>query len=960
MEAFLDQVTRHILKKYPDETGEICIVTPNRRAGLFIRKYFAAAIDKPAWAPEILSIEDFINRISGYTVPDNIGLQFELYTVYQGLERGQAESIDSFLQWSPVLIRDFDDIDNSMADPDKLYSYLQDIRYIDTWNPDGSPLTAFQQQYLDFIKKIQVYHNKFGERLLPRNLAWQGLSSRHAANMVVEGTAELPRETTIFAGFNALTRAEETIITALLKEGKAEYLTDEDPFYTEDNEHEAGQFIRQYRKMFNLPAPDAQSGYFKHTPKNIHILGIARNVNQARLAGNLLRNEAALTGDEDTALVLANENLLIPVLNTLPADIQHINVTMGYPLSKTNMFDFFDALVQLQLNADPGSHDSQDGPAYYHKDIHRLFSHSSSSLLWDTDHGETYTSTLTQNLNASNQSFCTFDTLKSFSPDPEGFARAFSFLQKNRQKKPEGMISDLLELTGTFDRLFREKAASQGKDIVNTPFFADFESLYSFATLLRRLEAYLQDYAFIEDLKTVQRLLKQAAAESRLSFSGEPLQGLQVMGMLETRSLDFTNVILLSANESILPKPTASHSFIPYEVKRSFGLRVYHDQDAIYAYHFYRLLQRAENIYIIYNTQSQDIGTSEKSRFITQLQYELPGYNPSIHIREEIISLPAPVNKKEETVIIEKTDDILRDLSKAAQKGFSPSALSKYINCPLQFYFERLAGLDETDAVEETLEASTIGNIVHGVLEELYKPYTGKTLTVAITDNMVNDLADTVSRLFAREYSGGNIHQGKNLLLYHMIRRYLENILLAEKSGLTQAAEKNIVVTLESLEQTLEANIQAGSTPYHNGTIHMKGKADRIDRHGGVVRIIDYKTGKVQPNELSFQEWAAPFTNSVKARNFQLLCYAWLYHKNFPDIRYIEPGIISTRNPSVGLQSMKHPGGKGILQESDLAEFEVSLQDLLKEIMDPATPFSQTGDEDRCKYCTFKVFCRRY
>ena len=963
MQSFLQEVTSHILTNYPDTTGEICVVTPNRRAGLFFRKHFAAGLAKAVWAPDILSIEEFINRITGYTIPDSMGLLFEFYGVYKNLEKENAESIDAFMSWAPALLRDFDEADSALANPEKLYNYLQDIRYIDTWNPDGSPLTEFQKNYLAFTGKMHSYHKALGKHLTEKKMAWQGLSSRHAANKIQEDATGLPWERIIFSGFNALTEAEEAIIRTLLKENQADYLTDADPFYADDNEHEAGHFMRKYRHSLPHFQQYPEKGLYKNTTKNIHLLGIAKNVNQARLAGNLLRENTTLTTDEQTAVVLADESLLIPVLNALPGNTRHINVTMGYPLSKTNMFAFYDTLFQLHLRANPGEadHTRDHTRTFYHKDLRDLFSHAAAGLLRDPEKGQDLNNALLQEMKASNRGFLGFSDLESGIRDTESFRESFGFLSDDWMKKPEKALAAMLKLTHELDLLFREKAGKQGGDIVQTPYFADFESLYYFAKIFRKMEAFLQEFPFLSSLKTLHRLFKQATTETRLSFSGEPLQGLQVMGMLETRSLDFRNVILLSANEGVLPRQKTTHSFIPYEVKKAFGLRLHHDQDAIYAYHFYRLLQRAENIFLVYNTQSGDIGSNEKSRFLTQLKHELPGYNPAINIREEIVSLPPPDGKSSTRIIrIEKSEEIMEKISAIASgKGFSPSALSRYINCPLQYYLEKIARLEESEEVEETIEARTMGNVVHGVLEDLFKPYVGQVMKPETIGHMKKLLKESLQKWFLEAYKGGNIRTGKNLLLYHLCQRYLENMLMAEREFLQQAAEENRHLTLEALEKPLKADLTIQDHSGDTANVIIAGKADRIDRIGNLLRIIDYKTAKIYDQDLSLKEWQDAVSDSKKTKCFQLLCYAWLYWQNHRETTAIEPGIISVRNPREGSWVMKHPGGKGILNGNQLTEFEEVLRGMIGEIMDPATPFTQTDNEDNCSYCLYKRLCNR-
>ncbi len=958
MHTFLEEVSRYILDKYSDQTGDLCIVTPNRRAGLFFRKRFSAAVSRPMWAPDILSIEDFINKITGLNISDSTGLLFEFYRVYQNIEKEQAEDIDRFSSWASNLMRDFDDIDNALADRGKLYAYLTDIRYIDTWNPDGKPLTLFQENYLGFIGKLGGYHEALAKHLLQKGMAWQGLSSRKAAELLDSGEYKIPWKRLVFAGFNALTAAEERIIESLQRDGKADYLIDSDPYYTNDPEHEAGRFIRKYSKKFKVVSRAEEKSFFSADGKRIHVIGISKNVHQARLAGNLLEYESFMTVDEQTAVVLANESLLNPMLNALPSKVTDINVTMGFPLGKTNMYQFFDSLFHLFLHGT--STDREEQIVFYYRDLHRLFSNSLAALLWDIHDGKHLVHDLLFTLAASNKSFCSYEALCEMASTKSGFESAFGFLHTKWDQNIPALIAMTLDLAEKLDVKLREKAANKGSDILHTSYFVDFESLYYFSSIFRRLEQLLDEFPVLDSLKTLYRLFKQLAAEAKLSFSGEPLQGLQVMGMLETRSLDFTNVILLSANEQILPKPKSVQSFIPFEVRRAFSLRLYQEQDAIFAYHFYRLLQRAKNVFIIYNTQAEDIGSSEKSRFVSQLQVELPRFNPNIKITEEIIALPPQTGRTDQPIVVEKTEEGMERLYTMAEKGLSPSALSRYINCPLQFYLEKVMSLQESEEVEETLEAATIGSVAHDVLEKLYRPFLGKLLSADDVGTFFPLVNDTLQQSFARLYSGGRIDSGKNLLLYHLTKRYLENMLKAERRQLELDAVDGNVVTLLALEEPLRAPLRVDDGTETGRVVNLRGLADRIDRSGSIVRVIDYKTGKIKQGELSFNDWDILFDDSDKAKNFQLLCYAWMYNALNPAYGKIEPGIISLRTPGKWLQTIKDPDKSGVFETEKLKTFEAGLRGVVQEILQRKIPFRQTENVDNCQYCPFKALCNRY
>jgi ATP-dependent helicase/nuclease subunit B len=561
-----------------------------------------------------------------------------------------------------------------------------------------------------------------------------------------------------------------------------------------------------------------------------------------------------------------------------------------------------------------------------------------------------------RNLTQSNRSFCSFSDLAKLSGAPEKFSKTFAFLDASWEGAPSLVSATILECCSRLDDAYREKAESMNIPLQQSPWFLDYESLYYFSTLMRRLETLADQTGLIGSLKTFYMLFRQAVQETRLAFSGEPLEGLQIMGMLETRNLDFKNIILLSANEDILPKGKSSHSFIPFEVKKKYGLQVHTDKDATYAYNFYRLLQRAENIYMIYNTQKGSIGSQEKSRFITQLQMELTEFNPRISFREEIVSMTPARDSVDHHISVEKTPEIMQRLQQMAAYGFSPSALNTYINCPLQFYLQKVARLDEADQVEETLEASTMGNVIHGALETLYKPYIQRTITAADITQMQQQAGQVLQQVFANAFEGGDISSGKNLLLTRVARRFTENFLETEKKFLENEAQP---VTILQLESPLAAvvEVDAGDQTLQVG---IRGMADRIDRVGQTIRVIDYKTGRVKQDELNVNDPETIIRDPKMSKTFQLICYSWLLRQAPGMTGDIESGIFSMRNLGAGLLTVK-PGKNSGLEKDELADhFDALLRDLLTEIMDATLPFSQTEDSDHCKYCPFRQLCHRF
>ncbi|MBW6496924.1 MAG: PD-(D/E)XK nuclease family protein [Bacteroidales bacterium] len=959
MLSFLEEVADHIFEKYPSDTGEICLVTPNRRAGLFLRKHFSKKVKQPTWSPAFLSIEDFVNRISGLQVADNLSLMFHFYEVYQSIEGERSESVDDFLRWGSVLLRDFDEIDAALEKPEELFAYLKDLKSIETWNPDGKELTEFQQNYLDFFNKFSQYHQALRSYLGEKNMAYQGMSYRKAADNLKQNPDILPWKKVIFAGFNALNQAEESIIDTLKKAGLAEVISDSDPYYEDNPRHEAGHFIRKYRKKWDIPFGEKKDSLFSN-PKKVKVLGIARNVNQAQLAGNILDVNAGLPLNEQTALVLANENLLIPVLNALPERARAINITMGYPLAKTSLHGFFEALLQLHLTADRlnAAHNGQP-PAFYYKDLLRFFSNTCSALLYDPVTGQQKLDKLLRAISQSNRTFYRFDDLLTLTEASEDFAGSFHFLSENWPNEINLVIPALREISLRLDSAFRQKGGESFDSLQKSPFFIDFEALYYYGRILSRIESVLTGSQSIQSIRTLWLIIKQTVAETRLAFSGEPVEGLQVMGMLETRNLDFKNIILISANEDVIPKGKSGNSFIPFEVKRKFGLQVHSDKDAVYAYHFYRLLQRAENVYLIYNTESGGMGSSEQSRFITQLQHELPDFNPTTELSSELVSLSPAIKTGKEGISIIKDEEIMARLEQMGSFGLSPSALNTFIRCPLKFYLEKVARLREAEEVEETIEASTMGNVVHGVLEDLYSSFKKQVISPEMVSAMQDKVHELTIRRFSEHYPEGDINSGKNLLLFSLAKRQIENFLKWEHSRLQEAQQQGQLLTLIDTEAKLSGSIRvevAGKI----AEVKISGKTDRIDKLGSTVRVIDYKTGKVDERALRIKVFDQLIEDVKYEKAFQVLAYTWLYQHENPEETNVESGIFSMRNLKSGfLKSEVDPKGPDAGLDP-INEFGRLLQTLAERIMDPSEVFSQTEKQENCKFCPFQALCGRF
>ncbi len=931
MQSFLERTVEHLSLKYGEGLPGLCIVLPNRRAGLFFRKHLAKSLKKPTWAPEIFSTDDFIARISGLTIADTVTQLFALYGIYRDHKGADAEDFGSFSRWAGLLLNDFSEADSSLADTEKLFRNLAEVREIENWSLSAEQLSDLQKDYLKFWDSLGHYYHELGPKLLKQNMAYKGQAYRIAADNIEQRIKEHSWTKVIFAGFNAMSAAEEKIIKILLQSGKAEALWDTDTYYTNDKVQEAGKFLRRYKKDSVLGKEFLwEDELIAKEEKDIHVIGVPKGVAQAKAAGEIL-SSLKEKAESSTALVLADENLLFPVLHSLPASIQNVNVTMGYRLRNTPLYSLFEAVFRLHENAR-----GKTSPRFYHKDLLRFLSHPyTGALLYSEDisAGE-----LSRQIRRRNIVYISEKELGDAASKSEVLGTVLK-----KWENASGALDTLSALLELMKENFRERSTPDEKkqDI-------ELEYLLAFSKVLKRIRSIPEREEFILEPKTLRGILQQVLRNATLPFSGEPLSGLQVMGMLETRALDFENVILLSANENILPSGRTHHSFIPYDLRKAYGLPVYSDRDSIFAYHFYRLLQRSKNIWLLYNTETDTFGNGEQSRFITQLLSELPTANPKVKISRQLL-YAGGTEAEESGISISKSKEVIEALEQKAAKGFSPSLLNKYINCPLQFYFHAVAGLREADEVEESIGADVLGSVIHAVLQDLYTPHLSVNITAGDIQKMIPRVEELMRQKFLEHFRESDLAYGKNLLAQKVALRFVNNYLKKEAEAL-EAGEK---LQVNALEVSLEATMNIGKR-----TILLKGTADRIDRKGGITRIVDYKTGKAGDKELELEDWEQLRLDSSLAKSFQLLMYAWLYSRTQERKEDLVSGIISFRELSAGLKPVSIQG-ETALNADKLNKFEEQLQLLLKDIFDERLPFSQTEEPANCVYCDFREICRR-
>lgn len=946
---FLEFVARYIHEHYKDNVENLCVVLPNKRGALFLKQYLAKSFGKTIWLPAIISAEELISELSGLKSPEEIDLICRLYESYKFCYGVNAEPFDSFAKWGNLILQDFNEIDRYLADSKQLYENLRDIKVIENWSLGEENLTPFQIKYLEFMNSLGAIYKHFTEQLLNEKMGYQGLAYKLAVkNLPV---SEFPQRfhKIIFAGFNALNAAEIKIFGSLLESKKADILWDADRYYLDNHLHEAGLFLRKNFEFFKQKEP-VHTGEFFRSNKTIQIIQVPKQIGQAQVVRQCVQKylDAKIPLDK-VAIVLANEKLLWPVLQQLPEGVEHVNITMEYPIRYTSSFAFIDSVIQLQISF---SKQQRTNKTIYHRDLVSLLQQPLFGTLLRSLQCDAITHKIISEVNEKNISFVHRKHLLEFFGEDY---HKLKFLFEE-QLNISGLCKNIsVILAGIQDYFIKEKPANR--------IFLELEYLNVLIKNLNRISDLMNTYPHFSNIRAFRQLYSQIVGSSSASFIGEPIKGLQIMGVLETRTLDFEHLIFVNVNEGVLPSGKSINSFIPNDLKRAFDLPLYLEKDAIYSYHFYRILQRASDITITSDSETDTFGKGEKSRFITQLQLELSQYNPSVTIEEKVAGTSKNSIKLENRIDLEKNESSLERILKKATSndqfgGLSPSGLITLKECGLKFYFRYGAGLKELKEVEENAEANTFGSILHLALEELYKNFSGKVVHSEELKQILPLIESTVKSCFTRFFETDEL-SGKNVLQLEVIKVYVDKLIRNDISWIEKLKKENQFLTLNYLEQEFTAPLEI-TTSEKKQTVFIKGKIDRIDSYGGIVRVIDYKSSVKQTDKFEFIGFEDLFTDKNYNKQFQLMMYAWLLYKNnFCRAEQMQPGIIPFREflkePKI-ITANKAPF---LFTESFLNDFEDKLREFVEHIFNTHSVFSQTEDTDTCEYCAYSVICNR-
>jgi ATP-dependent helicase/nuclease subunit B len=909
MQSFISETLDDILQT-TKSFENVVFVLPSQRAKVFVKQAFKDKISV-GFLPEMLNIEQFIQRVSGVQKVDNIQLLFHFYTIYKSVEKN-PDSFDTFSSWALTVLQDFNEIDQHLIIPKDIFIYLRDIERLRKWSVKGTfTETELIKDHYSFLEKLDIYYTAFYQFLLQKNIGYQGLMYREAAKKIDYFLSTNQTKKIFFIGFNALNKAEELLFQKVLENGNAEIYWDIDEAFFNSN-HQAGKFIRKYKKEWKYFEKNKLKslGNTFLLPKKIQVIGAAKNNTQIKYIGEILEENASF---KNTALVLADETLLPITLNSLPKNIKAINITMGYPLKDIPTTGLLFAVFQLFISQEKLQKKRVNG--FYYKDVIRFFKHQSIYGLISTI--DDFTSEIAK----ENQTFINENRLSKFLENQIPVVKNVVL----NLFKPFEDVADFMERILALINLLKEDVNSLEK-----------EYLFRFYTVFIQLQTLQNEFQYFTDLKILSQFFKQLITSESLSFQGEPLKGLQLMGMLETRVLDFENIILASANEGVLPASSQQNSFIPFDVKIEFGMPTYREKDAIFSYHFFRLLQRAKNIFILYNTEHDVFGSGEKSRFVTQLEMM------RTDIVQKIIS-PKVVAQKVKLKEISKNDIVFERLRELAKNGFSPSSLTNYLYNPVSFYKQKILGLKEFDDVEETVAYNTLGTVVHETLDELYKPIIGRFLTVDAIIEMEKITKDLVVKHFKIHFKNGDLTTGKNRLIFEVANRFVVNFLAQEKK---LVKDENNQLKIIATEENLSAEIEIEGIDF---PIKIHGNVDRVDELNGEIRIIDYKSGMVKSSELKVLDFKQ-LREREQYKAIQVLLYAFLYskNKNFDFSKNLKGGIFSFRNLNEEFLAINFSSNyrkeDTIITAEKLEEFIAELKVYIKEIYNPEIAFIEPAD----------------
>ena len=943
--AFIQNIIDYIFKNYDLSKDIVEVVFPNKRASIHFKRQIVSQLSKTSWMPITSSVQQAMEKWSGLHLVDSLDVALELMSI-NDKDANNKVLKQNFFGLASQMAKDFDEIDQYKVDAKNLFESLNEVKIIENYTFSEYTLSnedsyKAQSKYLQFFSSLINYYSALRLNLFSRKVGYYGMITRCLSELPTDELVKrIDGKKIVFAGFNALTTTEEDVVVRLVENGNAVMLWDLDEYYINDKKQEAGRFANDFfAKHRNL----AGKKDYDNEHHGISFIGNAlstaeKEINVISVSGSSVQANALqlmMEKRENSVVVLADEALLIPTLNSLPDSVGEINVTMGYPFANTPLYGFIDQIFRFQ-------HSLSDSKI----DLWPLASFCDADFIKLVFNGKDY------------DSLMSWLKDKQSSSDLSLHVKDFSSIGISDDNQEDGASEDLARfLTLSSTKWIDSKDCIENlKSILRVSLQKIKDESYFVKNqisvagkVLNKVESLIKKYDSVEILD-LQMLILQIGREMSIAMKGEA-DGLQVMGLLETRNLDFDVVNMLSVNEGVIPKNKNSNSLIPYDVRKYYNLPTYNQQQAVYAYHFYRLLHNAKKINLFYNSLSDSSGLGEPSRFIRQIEYELVKKNPKVKLQHFQYKSPI-INLKSNIISVDKDDTMLKKITK-----LSPTSISTYLRCSLQYYWKYIMNIN-CDEVNEEIQMNVIGSIIHNTLDELYRNFGNEIVTESKFLEVRSQYLDKCyqNALRNNNFRNGLPKTGFNSIIASvidtMISRFLDN-------------EHNIVK-----ENSLRILCTEKELSFHLNNVELHGFADRIDLLNDKLRVIDYKTGSVNPYDVSISGNAKQLQD-MHDKSIQLIMYKYLFIKMLNSnalgldealIAHIEeenivPGIIALQKMSNGVFELK-------VNNADLAnDFEaqcdIMFEQLISDIFDKNNPFTQTDDTKVCGYCGFRNICKR-
>ncbi len=949
MTPFLFECIKDLYEKDRNRFHEICIVVPNKRAGVFITKYISEIISEPVFLPKIISINELMISISEINIIDSFVLIYKLYGAYKN-HIETTESFDEFYYWGEMLLNDFDDIDKYNIDAQKLFTNIKEFKDIDShfqylteeqlgiikqfWGTlIAENLSENQKQFQNVWSKLWLVYNEFTNSLMHEKIGYEGLAYSIVIEKLLKHSDNIfPLKKYAFIGFNALNNCEHQLFQELKRQGKASFYWDTDEYYYTSSIHEAGYFIQNNIKKYGSEFPSLPNNLLDG--KQIQIISAPSSVSQIKhlptIISSWIQNGKDLS---KCAIVLCDESLLLPAMYSLPPQIKAVNITMGFPITVTPVFATIQNLLKLHRNV------KKNGFLYV--DVVDVLNDTLIKEIIEEIPLDRIHSTAKHKYDAiSPDLFSDISVLAALFCGLTSGINVLDYLKKiivliaetYKKKTDNAIITSITQ-----------------------------ECLYAVYTTINSIETMLKDLDQDLELSLVAAVFLKALRSQKVALAGEPLAGMQIIGILESRLLDFENVVMISVNEGILPTGRTSSSFIPFSLRQGFGLPTIKQQDAIYAYYFYRFIQRAENVVLLYTTQTNDNNLGERSRYISQIIC-----NDDFQKSEKHISINlSPVDFDDS--VIPKTEAVLNVLKKKYTgngAGLSPSVLNTYLDCQVKFYYQNIEGISEPEELLELPDEKEFGDLYHKAIQLIYKEFVNKELCDDDFKRLMsNDMIDQcVRQAFADIYNSGNTLKsidGYKKIIFDVVKQYVENTIRFDSQELP--------FTIQGLEESILGVKMNLNVNEETIDVVFKGIIDRIDCKDNTIKIIDYKTGRRDNTASDLQTlFSLKHDDDEEQKDvnrngklFQTMFYSYLYnrktgHRHIVPLLYFVKESVISRDLHVYIEKQK------VLSFEHYAdEFENLLRLVLLQMFDKTIPFQKTTNTKRCSFCAYRDFCKR-